>query len=151
MVVEATRPVASVARELQLAEGMARAMARRRGRGRRCLATSAEARSTRSRGRRAPAPNQLWVTDITYVKLAGGGFCYAAFVSDVFSRAIVGWQVLDTLKTELALDALEMALWARKDRLSAASLLLGEGAFDSNLHGAPRFRARDAGLPGRGG
>jgi putative transposase len=69
---------------------------------------------------RAPAPNQLWVTDITYVDLVGGGFCYAAFVTDVFSRAIVGWQVLDTLKTELALDALDMALWARKDRLSTA-------------------------------
>jgi putative transposase len=69
---------------------------------------------------RAPAPNQLWVTDITYVDLIGGGFCYAAFVIDVFSRAIVGWQVLDTLRTELALDALDMALWVRRDRLSKA-------------------------------
>jgi transposase InsO family protein len=68
----------------------------------------------------APAPNQLWVTDITYVELAGGGFCYAAFVTDVFSRAIVGWQVSDTLKAELALDALEMAWWSRKDQLSVA-------------------------------
>jgi transposase InsO family protein len=68
----------------------------------------------------APAPNQLWVTDITYVELVGGGFCYAAFVTDVFSRAIVGWQVSDSLKAELALDALEMALWVRKDTLSAA-------------------------------
>ena len=69
---------------------------------------------------RAPAPNQLWVTDITYVELSGGGFCYAAFVTDVFSRAIVGWQVSDSLRAELALDALEMALWARKDTLSSA-------------------------------
>lgn len=69
---------------------------------------------------RAPAPNQLWVTDITYVELAGGGFCYAAFVTDVFSRAIVGWQVSDSLKAELALDALEMALWSRREGLSAA-------------------------------
>ncbi len=69
---------------------------------------------------RAPAPNQLWVTDITYVELAGGGFCYAAFVTDVFSRAIVGWQVSDSLKAELALDALEMALWSRRDTLSTA-------------------------------
>lgn len=69
---------------------------------------------------RASAPNQLWVTDIIYVELAGGGFCYAAFVTDVFSRAIVGWQVSGSLKAELALDALEMALWARKDTLSAA-------------------------------
>jgi transposase InsO family protein len=69
---------------------------------------------------RAPAPNQLWVTDITYVDLAGGGFCYAAFVIDVFSRAIVGWQVSDSLKAELALDALEMALWSRRETLSTA-------------------------------
>jgi putative transposase len=69
---------------------------------------------------RAPAPNQLWVTDITYVALSGGGFCYCAFVTDVYSRAIVGWQVSDTLKAELALDALEMALWSRRGRLSTA-------------------------------
>lgn len=75
---------------------------------------------------RAPAPNQLWVTDITYVELAGGRFCYAAFVTDVFSRAIVGWQVSDTLRAELALDALEMALWARKDTLSAALVHHGD-------------------------
>ena len=68
----------------------------------------------------------MWVTDITYVELAGGGFCYTAFVTDVFSRAIAGWQVLDTLKTELALDALEMALWARKDRLSTALVHHGD-------------------------
>jgi putative transposase len=38
-----------------------------------------------------PAPNQLWVTDITYVALPGGRFCYAAFVTDAFSRATVAW------------------------------------------------------------
>lgn len=75
---------------------------------------------------RAPAPNQLWVTDITYVELAEGRFCYAAFVTDAFSRAIVGWQVSDSLKTELALDALEMALWARKSKLSKALVHHGD-------------------------
>jgi putative transposase len=75
---------------------------------------------------RAPFPNQLWVTDITYVELAGGGFCYAAFVTDVFSRAIVGWKVSDTLRTELALDALEMALWSRRDHLSKALVHHGD-------------------------
>ena len=59
-------------------------------------------------------------------ELAGGGFCYTAFVTDVFARAIVGWQVLDTLKTELALDALEMALWARQGKLSAALIHHGD-------------------------
>ena len=75
---------------------------------------------------RAPAPNQLWVTDITYVELADGRFCYAAFVTDVFSRASVGWQVSDSLKAELALDALEMALWARKGKLSKALVHHGD-------------------------
>ncbi|MFD9896543.1 IS3 family transposase, partial [Amycolatopsis sp. NPDC059027] len=64
----------------------------------------------------AAEPNRLWVTDITYVPMADGGHVYAAFVTDAFSRAIVGWQVLDTFDATLALDALEMALWARRDR-----------------------------------
>jgi putative transposase len=75
---------------------------------------------------RAPCPNRLWVADITYIGLEGGGFCYAAFVTDVFSRAIVGWKVSDTLKAELALDALEMALWARRKRLSKALVHHGD-------------------------
>nr|WP_246869129.1 IS3 family transposase [Saccharopolyspora sp. ASAGF58] len=69
---------------------------------------------------RAPAPNQLWVTDVTYVDILDGDFCYTAFVTDVFSRAIVGWQVSDNLRTELALDALDMALWSRREHLSKA-------------------------------
>jgi len=112
---------------LMRAEGLEGAMARRRRP--RTTMPGDESRRPRDlveRDFRAPAPNQLWVTDITYVELAGGRFCYAAFVIDVFSRAIVGWQVLDTLKTELALDALEMALWARKDRLSAALVHHGD-------------------------
>ena len=71
---------------------------------------------------------------MTYVELAGGGFCYTAFVTDVFSRAIVGWQVLDTLKTELALDALDMALWARKDRLSTALVHHGDRGVQYQCH-----------------
>lgn len=67
-----------------------------------------------------PAPNRLWVTDITYVELPGHRFCYTALVTDAFSRAIIGWQVADSLHTELALDALEMALWTRQDTLSAS-------------------------------
>jgi putative transposase len=62
----------------------------------------------------ASAPNQLWVADITYVA-TWSGFAYVAFVTDVFSRMIVGWRVATTLKADLALDALEMAIWARKD------------------------------------
>ena len=61
--------------------------------------------------RRQP-PNQLWVADITYVA-TWNGFVYVAFVTDVFSRRIVGWRVSRSLRSDLALDALEMALWAR--------------------------------------
>ena len=60
----------------------------------------------------ATAPNQLWLADITYVA-TWSGFAYAAFVIDAFARRIVGWRVANTLKAELALDALEMAIWSR--------------------------------------
>jgi putative transposase len=62
----------------------------------------------------APAPNRRWVADITYVP-AACGFVYTAFVTDLFSRKIVGWQVADHLRADLALDALEMAVFARRD------------------------------------
>ena len=61
---------------------------------------------------RASRPNQLWVADITYVA-TWNGFVYVAFVTDAFSRRIVGWRVSRSLRSDLALDALEMALWAR--------------------------------------
>jgi putative transposase len=60
----------------------------------------------------AAAPNRLWVADITYVRTFTG-WAYAAFVLDVFSRRVVGWQVSTNLRTDLALDALEMGLWTR--------------------------------------
>jgi transposase InsO family protein len=66
-----------------------------------------------SRQFRAERPNQLWVADITYVA-TWTGFVYVAFIIDVFSRRIVGWRVSTSLSSELALDALEQALWARK-------------------------------------
>jgi putative transposase len=61
----------------------------------------------------APAPNTLWVADITYIRTFSG-WVYAAFVVDVYSRMVVGWQVATSLYTDLALDALEMALWRRR-------------------------------------
>ena len=62
----------------------------------------------------ADQPNQLWVADLTYVA-TWLGFVYVAFVIDVFSRMIVGWRVSRSLRSDLALDALEQALWARPD------------------------------------
>jgi putative transposase len=61
----------------------------------------------------AHAPNVLWVADITYIRTFSG-WVYAAFVIDVFSRMVVGWQVATSLYTDLALDALEMAIWKRR-------------------------------------
>jgi len=62
----------------------------------------------------ADRPNQLWVADLTYVS-TWRGHVFAAFVIDVFSRQIVGWRVSNSLRTDLALDALEQALYARSD------------------------------------
>jgi putative transposase len=64
----------------------------------------------------ADAPNQLWIADITYVA-TWSGFAYTAFVTDVFSRRIVGWRVANHLRADLALDALEMAIWSRTQTL----------------------------------
>lgn len=61
----------------------------------------------------ASAPNQLWVADITYVP-TWAGFLFVAIVLDVFSRRVVGWAMATHLRTELVLDALEMALYRRK-------------------------------------
>jgi putative transposase len=62
----------------------------------------------------AERPNQLWVADLTYVA-SWAGFVYVAFVIDAFSRMIVGWRVSSSLRSDLALDALEQALYARPD------------------------------------
>ena len=60
----------------------------------------------------ASGPNQLWVADLTYVA-TWSGFVYVALVIDAFNRFIVGWQASRSLRTDLALDALEMAIWQR--------------------------------------
>ena len=65
----------------------------------------------------ATRPNQLWVADLTYVA-TWRGFVYVAFVIDVFSRRIVGWRVSSSLRSDLALDALEQALYDRPLRES---------------------------------
>ena len=62
----------------------------------------------------ASAPNRLWVADLTYVA-TWAGFVYVAFITDVFSRKIVGWRVSNSLRSDLALDALEQALASRSE------------------------------------
>ena len=68
----------------------------------------------------AQRPNQLWVTDLTYVA-TWAGMVYVCFIVDVFSRAIVGWRVATNMRTEMVLDALEMARWSRARRCPAVS------------------------------
>jgi len=87
-------------------------------RGRRCRTTIPEAVADRPRDLVArdftvDRPNALWVADLTYVA-TWRGFVYVAFVLDAFARRIVGWRVASTLKSDLALDALEQALYDRE-------------------------------------
>jgi putative transposase len=70
----------------------------------------------------ADAPNKRWVADITYVEIPGD-FVYTAFIMDLFSRKIAGWQVSDRLQADLALDALEMAIWRAGDDLDPGQLV----------------------------
>jgi len=67
----------------------------------------------------ADRPNQLWVSDFTYVS-TWQGFVHVAFVVDVFARCIVGWRVSRSMKTDFVLDALEQALYARQPERSDA-------------------------------
>ena len=62
---------------------------------------------------KADRPNQLWVSDFTYVS-TWQGWLYVAFVIDVFARRIVGWRVSNSMRTDFVLDALEQALYARQ-------------------------------------
>ncbi len=88
----------------------------RRGRGY-TVTTRSDDRQSRpmdlvARAFKAPAPNRLWVADLTYVK-THAGWVYAAFILDVYSRMVVGWQLSTSLRSDLAIDALEMAVWNR--------------------------------------
>ncbi len=86
-------------------------------RGKQFITTQADVAAARPEDRvnrnfTACRPNQLWVVDFTYVP-TWSGMAFTAFVTDVFSRRIVGWRTADRMPTELPLDALEMALWVR--------------------------------------
>ncbi len=68
---------------------------------------------------KADHPNQLWVSDFTYVS-TWQGMVYVAFVIDVYARFIVGWRVSSSMRTDFVLDALEQALYARKPERDGA-------------------------------
>jgi putative transposase len=90
-------------------------------RSRRVITTRRDDKAARSpdlvkRNFTATGPNQLWVTDLTYVP-TWSGVAYTCFIVDAFSRMIVGWRVASTMRTEMVLDALEMARWSRGTRL----------------------------------
>ena len=76
-------------------------------------ATSPRAPDLVKRRFSADRPNQLWVSDFTYVA-TWSGFVYTAFIIDVFSRMIVGWRVASTMTTDLVMDALNMAAFTRR-------------------------------------
>ena len=87
-------------------------------RGRRFVTTRRDGSATRppdlvKRKFSAEKPNKLWVVDFTYVP-TWSGMVFTAFVSDVYSRRIVGWRTAASMPTSLPLDALEMALWTRQ-------------------------------------
>ena len=91
----------------------------------------------------ADRPDRLWVTDITQHR-TGEGWVYAAVVLDVFSRRVVGWSIADHLRTELVVDALDMARWRRKPEATIVHSDRGT-QYTSWLFGN---RLREAGLLG---
>ena len=80
----------------------------------------------------ADRPNQLWLSDLTYVA-TWAGFVYVAFVVDCFSRKIVGWRASTSLRTDLAMDALEQAIYDRLDGDAAQAALVHHSDAGSQL------------------
>lgn len=89
------------------------------------------------------APDRLWLADITYVR-TWSGFLYVAVVIDAFSRRVIGWHMADHLRTELVVQALEMALWNR--RPAGGSVILHSDRGSQYTSVAFGQRCRDAGI-----
>lgn len=131
----------------QVARLMRQAQIRGIKRGRRVITTGRDDQADRSPDLvkynfTATAPNQLWVTDLTYVP-TWSGVAYTCFIVDAFSRMIVGWRVASTMRTEMVLDALEMARWQRGTRL--------EGLVAHSDAGSPFTSIRSANVWPRSG
>jgi putative transposase len=82
----------------------------------------------------AQRPNQLWVSDFTYVS-TWQGFVYVAFVIDVFARRIVGWRESNSMRTDFVLDALEQALYDRQPERGDALVHHSDPALNTSLSG----------------
>ena len=114
-----------------------------RGKAKRTTVTDAEAARPAdlvARDFRAPAPNRLWVADLTYIR-TWSGWVYAAFVIDVYSRQVVGWQLATHLRTDLTLDALEMAIWRRQREQADLSHLVHHSDRGGQYLSIPLHRA----------
>ena len=99
----------------------------------------------------APSPNRLWVTDLTVVATRTGA-AYVCVIVDAFSRLIVGWRVAAHMRTEMVLDAVEMARRGRGARIEGLTVHsdAGRSVHLHPLQRAPR-RARRGALGGLGG
>lgn len=97
---------------LMRAEGIEGARRTKRVRTTRPDATAVRHPDLVKRNFTATGPNQLWVTDLTFVPTFAG-IAYVCFIVDAFSRMIVGWRVAGHMRTEMVLDAIEMARWSR--------------------------------------
>lgn len=113
-------------------------------RGRRPRTTTPDASAPRApdlvdRDWAVTAPNQVWVSDFTYVR-TWAAMVYVAFVIDVYSRRIVGWRVSTSMTTDLVLDAFEHAIWSRDQRLDG---LIAHSDAGRTVHQHPLHRTPD--------
>ena len=97
----------------------------------------------------ATAPNQLWVTDLTYVP-TWAGVAYVCFIIDAYSRMIVGWRVAAHMRTSMVLDAIEMARWHRGARIPGLRCHSDAGSRNSRLCGTGNGSPRSAPSPRSG-
>ena len=89
----------------------------------------------------ATAPNQLWVTDLTFVP-TWAGVAYVCFITDAYSRMIVGWRVAPHMRTTMVLDAIEMARWSTGNHVAGLAMSL-RCRIAIHLHPVRRTSRRD--------
>ena len=95
---------------------------------------------------RADRPNQLWVSDFTYVS-TWQGWLYVAFVIDVYARRIVGWRVSSSMRTDFVLDALEQALYARQPERDGSLVATPTGGRNTSASATPSDWPRPVSSP----